>query len=72
MKQSYVIEILETHLRNEVEAQNHALNYFLGGHAYDNKTGSELTSKAFAESQRLAEERIPQLLEAIEVLKQIV
>lgn len=62
---NYAIELLETALRNEILAQNDALNYFLGGHAYDNKTGSEATSKAFRESQRLAEERIPQLQSAI-------
>jgi hypothetical protein len=36
----YAIELLQTALRNEIEAQNHALNYFLGNHAYDNRTGA--------------------------------
>lgn len=65
----YVIELLESKLRDEILCQNDALNYFLGNHAYDNKIGSEATSWAFGESQRIAEERIPQLQEAIKKLK---
>jgi hypothetical protein len=67
----YAIELLQTALRNEILAQNDALNYFLCGHAYDNKTGSHATSEAFKESQRLADERIPQLRDAISALTEM-
>lgn len=50
-------------------AENDALNYFLGNHAYSNTTGPDLTKEAFAESERLAKERIPQLKKAIDLLK---
>lgn len=63
--ENYALYLLENALRDEIIAQNDALNYFMGTHAYDDNTGSEATRKAFTESKRLADERIPQLQGAI-------
>ena len=67
---NYAIYLLENALRDEIIAKTDAINYFLGSHAYDHKiVGSEATSEAFHESERIANERIPQLQSALEKLK---
>lgn len=62
---NYALTILENALRDEIIAKTDATNYLLSTHAYDEKIGSEATRKAFEESGRLADERIPQLQSAI-------
>lgn len=62
---NYALYILEAALRDEIVAKTDALNYFLGNHAYANNVGAEATAKAFKESERIADERIPQLQSAI-------
>jgi hypothetical protein len=65
----YALSILENALRDEVIAKTDSVNYLLATHAYDDKVGSELTRKAFEESGRLADERIPQLQRAIKTIQ---
>lgn len=62
---NYAIYLLENALRDEIIAKTDAVNYLLSTHAYDNKVGPEATRKAFMDSMRIAEERIPQLQDAI-------
>ena len=60
----YVLEILHGHLRQEVIALQSAKHS-------KSDAMSNLTAQAFAESRRLAEERIPQLEEAIKILENL-
>lgn len=69
MKENYAIFLLENALRHEIIAQADSVNYLLGTHAHDNATGPIATRKAFEESGRIADERIPQLQKAINLLR---
>jgi hypothetical protein len=64
---SYVIEMLQTALRNELQAKAEAEQYLDGIHGIESKY-AEMTIKAFRESQRMAIDRIPQLERAISLL----
>lgn len=70
---NYALYLLQNALRDEIIAKTDAVNYMLGNHAYPNSVGEYVTQKAFhatkkafQESERLADERIPQLQKAIE------
>ena len=62
---NYAIYLLESALRDEIQAHAHATEWFQGNHSYSDKIGLAATDKAFQESQKIAEERIPQLQSAI-------
>lgn len=65
---SYAIYLLETALRDEIIAKTDCENYLQGTHCASNTIGLEATRKAFIESGRIADERIPQLQKAISIL----
>jgi len=64
----YARELLQTALVNEASAYVDAVNFLNGGQPSFPTSTEKSTWKAFVESKRLSEERIPQLQAAIDVL----
>ncbi len=65
----YVIEFLKRELAYETECRKDAIEYLDGG-GVSPMTGSEqATRAAFLTSKQISENRIPQLVKAIETLK---
>jgi len=65
----YVIEKLQYDLLRETEARQDAIEYLDGVGITPMLGSGEQTRLAFIESKRLAQERIPQLTNAINLLK---
>lgn len=65
----YVLEILQRSLLNETRYRADAIECLNGGQVSPMSQSEESTRLALLESKRLAEERIPQLANAIEIIK---
>lgn len=62
----YALEILTSALLDETKARAEAIEYLDGGRPERmNSVSKDIEWNAFVESKRIAEERIPQLSEAI-------
>lgn len=64
----HVIELLQTNLLNENGYRTDAIEYLDGGQVSPMSNSEKEMRLAMLESKRLAEERIPQLVHALEIL----
>ncbi len=62
---NYVLELLESRLREELIARETAVHCLKGNGFHMHRA----TQEAFIESSRLADERIPQLEKTLELIK---
>jgi len=65
----YVIKILEEKLDNELRAKASAYQYVSGNLGVFKNETYNLTQDAFQKSYDLAQERIPQLIKSIQILR---